>query len=375
MTDLMDNVFSQITPPGRGAVATVACYGPDVVAIVDRCLRTAGRVALRDRPAASLAYGRWRVNSGLGEDLIVVPHSDDRLEIHCHGGNATVEVIAGVLIDHGMHQVPILDFELSRGVGRWEAEQTVCLGQAPTQRTAKFVLRQTGLLSRWLSDLQSLIGTHEWSLATEKIDGVLAWESFSQHLIKPWSVVLCGRPNVGKSSLINRIAGFERAIVDDTPGTTRDVVSQLTAVDGWPICLLDTAGIRSETLDKVELAGISRSREMIEQSDAVIGVFDASQPWDAIDQNLADDPGVDIVVFNKHDIEIPGERPDGLRVAAISGYGVPDLLNQLMSVLLPVEPTEEQPIPCHSSQWKRLRLCRNALAKRDAQQALLDLLG
>ena len=371
----MDNVFSQITPPGRGAVATVACYGPDVLAIVDRCLRTAGRVALRDRRAASLAYGRWRVDGGLGEDLIVVPQAADRLEIHCHGGTATVEVISEVLINQGMRQVPLLDLELARGAGQWDAELTVCLGHAPTQRTAKFILRQQGLLSRWLNELQSLITNHDWNLAIENIDEVLRWEAFGQHLIKPWSVALCGRPNVGKSSLINRIAGFERAIVDQTPGTTRDVVTQLTAVDGWPIRLLDTAGLRSETIDKVELAGISRSREMIDQADGVIGVFDASQPWDANDQELADDPAVDIIVLNKLDIEIPEERPECIRVSAISGDGLPNLLNHLILKLIPVEPAEVQPIPCHASQWTRLRLCRDALARKDARQALHDLLG
>ncbi len=373
MEPAADNVFSQITPAGRGAVASLACHGPGVLAIVDRCLDTDDRPSLKQRPWGALTYGRWQTMAGPGEDLVVVAHDKQNVEIHCHGGSATVEQISTVLSQHGFRLVVPLDFDHGKFQSLWRAEINICLGRSMTRRTAEILVNQQALLPGWMGDLRRAIVLGDWIVAIQQIDDILAWEKYGRHLTEPRSVVLCGQPNVGKSSLINRIAGFERVIVDPTPGTTRDVVTQLTAVDGWPVQLMDTAGLRDNALDPIESEGIRKAQVLMEQADCVVGVFDASQLWSASDQQLAENTTVDLLVFNKQDIAVTCKRPSGASVSAISGDGIADFLGQLIQRLIPEHPSQEQPLICLSEQAARLRACREALLRKETELALESL--
>ena len=120
------------------------------------------------------------------------------------------------------------------------------------------------------------IAAAEWSAAAEKIDELLGRQELGLHLINPWRVVVFGAPNVGKSSLINALAGFERAIVSPTPGTTRDVVTVTTAIEGWPVQFSDTAGFR-ETQDELESAGIELATTALSKAELAIFVHDAAK--------------------------------------------------------------------------------------------------
>ena len=119
--------------------------------------------------------------------------------------------------------------------------------------------------------------------ARRQIDDLLAHAATGLHLVRPWQVVVAGRPNVGKSSLINAIAGYQRAIVHSLPGTTRDIVSVQTALDGWPVEISDTAGLRRGS-DPIEQAGIELAIDKIAAADLVVLVFDASSPWTDADR-------------------------------------------------------------------------------------------
>ncbi|MCH2181238.1 MAG: 50S ribosome-binding GTPase [Mariniblastus sp.] len=368
-------VFTQITPAGRGAVATLACCGSAALTIVDRCLMTVGKKPLKDRPWSTLTYGHWRMATGAGEDLLVVAHDPENVEIHCHGGTATIDLIAGVLSEQGMQRVDLLGFETSRCGSRWQAEANVCLGQASTPRTAQILLHQQSVLPSWINRLRGLISNGELKQAAREIRKTLDWEDYGRHLLEPRSIVFCGQPNVGKSSLINRVAGFERSIVDDTPGTTRDIVSQLAAVDGWPVVLQDTAGLRVGVSDPIESAGIQNARVLIEDADGVVAVFDASRTWSDADQQLSREPAVDLLVFNKNDVSVESDRPAGLPLSALSGEGVSRFLDTLIDRLIPKHPDPDQPLICLASQSGRLRVCCDALSRSDAQRALDELGG
>ena len=117
------------------------------------------------------------------------------------------------------------------------------------------------------------------SVLAESSIEMLQFRDLGLHLTTPWRVVLAGAPNVGKSSLMNAIAGYQRAIVSPTPGTTRDVVTVTTAIDGWPVQLADTAGLR-ETQDELESAGVALADAAIGEADLVIVVSDASADSD-----------------------------------------------------------------------------------------------
>ena len=111
--------------------------------------------------------------------------------------------------------------------------------------------------------------------AAKIVDQILEYRDVGLHLTMPWRVVIAGPPNVGKSSLMNAIAGYQRAIVSPLPGTTRDVVTITTAINGWPVQIADTAGLR-DTVDELESAGIALAGAVVEQADLVIVVSDAS---------------------------------------------------------------------------------------------------
>jgi tRNA modification GTPase len=152
------------------------------------------------------------------------------------------------------------------------------------------------------------------------------------HLVNPWKVVLAGPPNVGKSSLINALVGFQRSIVFDQPGTTRDVVSVQTAMDGWPIELSDTAGIRSAT-DAIEAEGVERAQAQLASADLVILVTDPDQAADRLEDLLLPDVTKVIRVWNKSDLHA---APSGefLATSTLEQTGVAELLEAIVGRLV-----------------------------------------
>ena len=134
--------------------------------------------------------------------------------------------------------------------------------------------------------------------------------------------MVAGRPNVGKSSLINALLGYPRSIVHPTAGTTRDVVTAATAIDGWPVLLADTAGLGVGG-DAVERAGIALAHQQMAQADLIVLLFDLSVPWTAADDALLADWPEAMVVHNKSDAALSGEtaRPPGLAVMRLTRRG------------------------------------------------------
>jgi tRNA modification GTPase len=169
-------------------------------------------------------------------------------------------------------------------------------------------------------------------------------------------VVIAGQPNVGKSSLINALAGYERAIVFDTPGTTRDALSVLTAIDGWPVELTDTAGIRT-TSDDLEQQAIKRARRLLSVAELIVLVFDLSKPWSAEDQQLLRDFPNAIVVHNKSDIaaaNVDPMRPTGLPLSARTNAGMSALVQAIGHRLAPHPPLRGEAVPFTDQQINRV---------------------
>ena len=154
-------------------------------------------------------------------------------------------------------------------------------------------------------------------------------------MTRPWRIVLTGEPNVGKSSLLNALLGYERSIVFDQPGTTRDALRAITAIDGWPVELFDTAGLRTPG-DSLEAAGLERAREQLAAADCVLHVTDASQVATVEPRRGA------ILVGNKSDL-IDGplcaawqqRHPGGILVSAKTGAGIDELCRILSGRLVP----------------------------------------
>lgn len=402
----------QLTPPGRGAVATLRIEGPGAVETVQTHFRARGGRTLAAYPVDRLVVGHFihctsdndtffqaetgRISSRVqhsperGEEVVVRRCVDGAVELHCHGGLAAVAAIEEALMAAGCLRLAWPDWAAEREADPFAAAALVALADARTERTAAILLDQYhGALSRALDDIRQASERAEFDAAQQQVGVLLKRAELGRHLVRPWRVVLAGRINVGKSSLINALAGFGRSIVHATPGTTRDAVTLTTAIDGWPVELCDTAGLRVGG-DAVELAGIERARERLGQADLAILVFDRSATWSAEDQVLVDQwPGA-LLVHNKcdlpsevvkkggqaphqtpirqdlreparsqspffHNLSASDDRPAGLAISALQGLGMAELLDAIAQRLVPDPPPPGVAVPFTADQVEAVR--------------------
>ncbi len=284
------------------------------------------------------------------------PPVAESVEIHCHGGRAAVERILADLRSTGVTVRPWKEL-IRRSEGLFHAEWTEALSQATTLRTAAILQGQLEAWSAFVAQLEGVFGLRRASpesvadkLRAEligRIDALLSWSAFARHLTTPWDVVLCGRPNVGKSSLLNALLGYNRAIVFDAPGTTRDLVSGETAFEGWPVRLTDTAGLR-ETTATIESEGIARARQRLEQADLCLLLVDLAQPPQQEDRRLLADRPEAIVVAHKCDLPDAwgAELPESaLRVSSLTKEGLEALIDAIVARLVPDVPQPGTPLP------------------------------
>ena len=240
--------------------------------------------------------------------------SAQAVELHCHGGHATVEMIRQVLVASGCRPLLWQEWLAAQGADPLAAAAQLALAEARTQRTAAILLDQYHG-APGPGDGGDPRGNRGGKGRRPGADRrPLGPRPLGRHLVEPWQVVVAGRPNVGKSSLINALVGYGRSIVHPTAGTTRDVVTARTAIDGWPVLLADTAGLGVGG-DAVERAGIALARRQMAQADLVLLLFDLSVHWTAADDALLAAWPEALVVHNKSDAALAAgaARPAGLR--------------------------------------------------------------
>jgi tRNA modification GTPase len=364
-------VVIQLTPPGRGAVATLRIEGPGAVAAVQAVFRARGGRPLGEYPPDRIVVGRIGAGDGRAdEEVVVCRRGGDAVELHCHGGLAAVAAIEEGLAAAGCRTIAWRQWADGQSSDPIAAAAIVALAEACTQRTAAILLDQYhGALRRAIAEIQKAIDAGDAERAQGQTKTLLSRSALGRHLTRPWSVVLAGRSNVGKSSLMNALVGHRRAIVHATPGTTRDAVTARTAIDGWPVELCDTAGLRT-TDDPVEQAGIERAQCRLAAADLAVLICDVSAPWSAEDQSLWDGicqraetsdaslpqlrrssagltPPPDtacqqaatrpaILVHNKCDLPIAAApRPAGLLTSALRGDGIEELWAAIARQLVP----------------------------------------
>jgi tRNA modification GTPase len=309
---------------------------------------------------------------GSGEDLIVRWLDDQTVEIHCHGGFAAGQTIMDSLRQCGYLPITQREFVHLSGENPWRAEVQLAIAEAPTVRTSKVLLRQYTLQPTAIQQICHHITSEETAAAIETIQRMLEFSWFGMHLTMAWTVVLCGRTNVGKCSLMNRLLGYQRAIVHSSPGTTRDVLQQRTAFDGWPVEIKDTAGLRPTT-DPLETEGIVRAQEQIRQADVAVAVYDASTAWTHDDTLLFEQLKPHLVVHNKCDLPAADaqiNRPAGLAVSALTGAGIEQLMDAIGRALVPRLPPADQAIPISREQVDCLKDGLQMLERGDECRAL-----
>ena len=314
-----DTLVSVLTPPGSGAIATVALRGPIAWESVQRFFRPA-KGALPSTPELDRVwFGNF--GEGTGDEVVLAVKAAEEFKIHCHGGIRVVRWIAEQLVAAGCVESAAFEFDRS-GV---DPRALGPLTQATTLRTAAILLDQyNGAFLR--SDPASL----------------RPFTSLGRHLVAPWKVVIAGSPNVGKSSLINALAGYQRSVVAPVPGTTRDVVRVRLAFEGWPVELSDTAGLRTGT-GALESAGIAKARAEYAAADLRVWVVDlaAETPeWPSMER------APEIIVGNKVDAATaPVNHSRLIPVSATRGDGLPQLIAAIVRQLVPVVPESGAGVP------------------------------
>ncbi|WP_413323874.1 tRNA uridine-5-carboxymethylaminomethyl(34) synthesis GTPase MnmE [Synechococcus sp. MIT S9503] len=353
--------------PGQGGIAVIRLSGPDA----QRAVR-----AITSFPGAQpweshrVLYGHVMAADcleRLDEVLVLLmqaPRSftaEDVVEIHCHGGVMAVQrVLSRVLEQPGVRRALPGEFS-QRAVlnGRLDLTRAEAIGDlvaARSQRAAQLAMagvdggiqrRIEGLRECLLDQLSELEARVDFEDDLPALDGqalLMVLQSVRDELLQLIAdgersaalhqglrVALVGRPNVGKSSLLNRLSRRERAIVTDLPGTTRDLLESEIVLEGVPITLLDTAGIRSTT-DAVEQLGIARSHDALASADLVVLLFDLTDGWTEDDQALRRQIPAEVpylLVGNKADLS-DAEAAADVHLSAVTGAGEAELVQALL---------------------------------------------
>ena len=354
---VQDTIAAISTPVGEGGIGIIRVSGGDVLSIADAIFKRNRNGGLQSH---RFYYGSITdpVTSNCIDEVMAVfmkgPHSytrEDVLEIQCHGGYLVVQRILALVLRQGARLAAPGEFTkrafLNGRIDLVQAEAIIDVIRSKTETSLSLAQHQReGLLSRRIALVKEGVITslalveafidfpeEDLDLSTAhqigeyldrsltELEDLLAGFDEGRVLRDGVSVVIAGKPNVGKSSLLNTLLREKRAIVTSVPGTTRDLIEEVVTIKGLPVKLLDTAGIR-ESEDEVEREGVKLSLEKIPSSDLVLFVVDSSRPFTAEDQATLDVVSRSnfIVVKNKSDLspflDVP--LPPDVRVISVS---------------------------------------------------------
>ena len=410
-----DTIAAIATPPGEGGIAVIRISGADAENIATKIFARAqgknGRLA-----SHRLYHGEIhepQSNSMVDDVLLTImrkPRSytgEDVVEIHCHGGAFLSHKILGLALSQGARQAEPGEFTkrafLNGKMDLSQAEAVLDLIRARTDKAAALALTQArGELSKWVHGLreelldilvqvEAAIDFPEEeiellkrpdviqkmrNLRSEVLDIISTYE-WGRLFREGARVCICGRPNVGKSSLLNALLGQERVIVTPVPGTTRDVIEEAINLDGLPVVLWDTAGLR-ETDDQIEQMGVNLSRQYLEKADALIIVLDGSTKLTQDDKVLLRNVEAKKVLIAVNKDDLPQTlSPEDLsrfsdprtivRVSAKSGEGINVLQKKLRDLVIDCE---REPAMVLTNLRHRNALLRGETALRHAETTL-----
>ena len=337
-----------LTPAATGAIASLVVYGPQAWEIARRLIRLPSNV--QQELPGDPEPGRImlaRIGAEIAEQVVVTAKQlrpVPLVELHCHGGREVVRAVLELLEKEGARLCSWQAFlDLTAG-DTLRAAAAAELAGALTVRTASILLDQFhGAFATTINKLMASCEREDVESGRRLLQELQRHIKTGQHLTRPWQVVIAGAPNVGKSSLVNALAGYQRCIVSPLPGTTRDVVTTVIAVDGWPVELADTAGLRHGA-GTLEQMGIGRAEQALRSADLCLWILDAAAQahWPAFQSASLR------YVVNKIDLAPlwdPGQAAGAVQVSAKTGAGIPELCAAMAHWLVPEPPPAGAAVP------------------------------
>ncbi len=342
ITQEFDTIAAISTPPGEGAISIVRLSGEQAISIADAVFQS-GKKKLIDVSSHTIHYGhifdpeKYQMMDEVMVSIMRKPKTftrEDIVEINCHGGIVVVNQILQLVLRQGARLAEPGEFTkrafLNGRVDLSQAEAVMDLIRAKTDKAMNLAINQLdGNLSRLIRQLrQEILETlaqvevnidypeyddveelttrlllEKANQVQKQIQALLQTAQQGKILREGLSTAIIGRPNVGKSSLLNHLLREEKAIVTDIAGTTRDVIEEYVTVRGVPLKLVDTAGIR-ETEDIVEKIGVERSRKALSEADLILLVLNQSESLTTEDKQLLDITSGNkrIILLNKTDL-------------------------------------------------------------------------
>ncbi|MBR4030882.1 MAG: tRNA uridine-5-carboxymethylaminomethyl(34) synthesis GTPase MnmE [Clostridia bacterium] len=364
----MRTIAAISTPQGSGGIAVIRISGDEAFCVTDRIFSFQGAKRLFEVPPNTVVFGRIADENNKEIDQVLVsvfkaPHSftgEDVVEISCHGGVLVAKQVLKTVLKAGAVLAECGEFSkrafLNGKMDLAQAEGIIDLIGAVSQKGAdKAVFQMEGRLSKEILSIRETLLTLAAHLEAaadfpeedipelsydvvrgtlktvlENLNKLLKTSDYGKVLREGLPVAVIGKPNVGKSSILNYLAGQERAIVTDIAGTTRDVIEEFVQLDGIPVKLMDTAGIH-QTDDIVEKIGVERSKTAANDASLILAVFDVSNPVDNKDKEILEliKERPHIIVLNKSDLSRNNDL-EGTEVSAKSGTGMEKLIEQIV---------------------------------------------
>ena len=372
-----DPIAAIATPLGEGGLAVIRLSGAQAFVIADKCFLPLGKSSLKPSaaPTHTVHFGKIVRDGNLIDEVLLTvlraPRTftrEDTVEISCHGGLLPAKLVLDTLLAHGARLAEPGEFTKRAFLnGRLDLAQAeavadlihsrteLALAAANEQLAGKLSQRINKLrddLMLTLAHVEAHIDFPEEDISPDTkekllqrlesgisfMDELLRTANEGQILRRGIRVAIVGRPNAGKSSLLNQLLGHDRAIVSHIPGTTRDTIEETANIRGLPVVFVDTAGLR-EAQDEIEREGVRRSRESLARAELILHVFDASELLTGADEmSLAEFAGKKrILVCNKTDLPVklnlPSARASAVDVCCLSGQGIEALKDAIKNLV------------------------------------------
>lgn len=329
---------TRMTAEGPGAVAVLRVWGESAAEVVGRLFQPrSGRKGLADSRPGEIRLGWFGGDEVVA--LLVENAATGRVdvEIQGHGSELLIESLVQLLESHGAVAATPQAFLAAQGVKKLERLALDALGRAATTQAAAVLYRQAhGALRTALNSIADELASGNADSAAASLETLSKTANFGTRLVSGFRVALAGPPNVGKSTLVNALAGYERAVVSPIPGTTRDAVDVAVVLHGWPIVLTDTAGLRLETSDLLEAEGIRIAMDEHRRADVVLRLTQCG------DWPIALETGENVIdVSTKADLATSAVaerwRRSSVVISAVTGEGIDQLVDRIVATLAPAE--------------------------------------